>query len=78
MPYAVFKSAIRRFNRVDAHPAIFYFHPWEIDPDQPRPGGLSAKSRFRHYLNLDRMEGRLRRLLAAFDWGRMDRVFKVG
>ncbi len=78
MPYGLFRSAIRRFNRVDANPAIFYFHPWEIDPDQPRPGGLSAMARFRHYLNLDRMEHRLRRLLAEFDWGRMDRVFNVG
>ncbi len=77
MPYTMFRSAVRRFNRVDANPAIFYFHPWEIDPDQPRPGGLSAKARFRHYLNLDRMERRLRRLLADFDWGRMDRVFNV-
>ena len=77
MPYTLFKSAVRRFNRVDANSAIFYFHPWEIDPDQPRPGGLSAKARFRHYLNLDRMESRLRRLLADFDWGRMDRVFNV-
>ncbi len=77
MPYGLFRLGIRRFNRVDANPAIFYFHPWEIDPDQPRPGGLSAKARFRHYLNLDRMERRLRRLLAEFDWGRMDRVFDV-
>ena len=77
MPYTLFKSAVRRFNRVDTNSAIFYFHPWEIDPDQPRVDGVSAKARFRHYLNLDRMESRLRRLLADFDWGRMDRVFNV-
>jgi polysaccharide deacetylase family protein (PEP-CTERM system associated) len=77
MPYAMFRAAIRRFNRADRAPAIFYFHPWEIDPDQPRPEGLSAKSRFRHYLNLDRMEGRMRHLMADFAWDRMDRVFKV-
>jgi polysaccharide deacetylase family protein (PEP-CTERM system associated) len=77
MPYAVFKSAIRRFNRVDANSAIFYFHPWEVDPDQPRVDGASAKARFRHYLNLDRMESRLRSLLADFQWDRMDSVFKV-
>jgi hypothetical protein len=53
---------------------IFYFHPWEIDPDQPRQEGLDRKTGFRHYLNLDRMEARLRRLLADFEWGRMDDV----
>ena len=53
---------------------ISYFHPWEIDPDQPRQVGLDAKTRFRHYLNLDRMEDRLDRLLGDFAWGRMDEV----
>jgi polysaccharide deacetylase family protein (PEP-CTERM system associated) len=77
VPYGVFKFAISRFNRVDNGPAIFYFHPWEVDPDQPRIEGASAKARFRHYLNLDRMESRLRTLLADFRWGRMDRVFKA-
>jgi hypothetical protein len=60
-------------NEVDRQSAIFYFHPWEIDPEQPRQQA-SAKARFRHYLNLERMEGRLQRLLRDFAWGRMDEV----
>ncbi len=75
LPYAVSRGAFRRVNRADGRPCIFYYHPWELDPDQPRVGGLSAKSRFRHYHNLHRMEGRLRSLLAQFRWDRMDRVF---
>ena len=74
VPYAGMRWAIRRVNRVDREAAIFYFHPWEIDPEQPKQQGLDAKTRFRHYLNLDRMEGRLERLLGDFDWGRMDEV----
>jgi len=62
-------------NEVDGQPAIFYFHPWEIDPDQPRVDGAEPRARFRHYLNLRRMHGRLRRLLGDFSWDRVDRVF---
>jgi hypothetical protein len=60
---------------VDGKPAIFYFHPWELDPEQPRIAGVTARTRFRHYVNLHRTEGRLRRLLGDFAWDRMDRVF---
>jgi polysaccharide deacetylase family protein (PEP-CTERM system associated) len=74
-PYAMFRWALRRLNEGDGRPAIFYFHPWEIDPDQPRPSGLPAKTRFRHYVNLGRMEDRLRTMLSDFAWDRMDRVF---
>ncbi|MGE5384591.1 MAG: DUF3473 domain-containing protein, partial [Betaproteobacteria bacterium] len=55
--------------------AIFYFHPWEIDHEQPRIPGITAKTRFRHYVNIDRMEKRLKQLLTDFRWGRMDRIF---
>jgi polysaccharide deacetylase family protein (PEP-CTERM system associated) len=72
IPYAGIRWAVRRVNNIDRETAIFYFHPWEIDPEQPRQTGLDAKTRFRHYLNLDRMEARLERLLRDFDWGRMD------
>jgi polysaccharide deacetylase family protein (PEP-CTERM system associated) len=71
LPYTVSRWGLRRVNEVDGQSAIFYFHPWEIDPEQPRQQA-SAKARFRHYLNLKRMEGRLRRLLNDFTWGRMD------
>jgi polysaccharide deacetylase family protein (PEP-CTERM system associated) len=74
VPYAGMRWAMRRVNDIDHESAIFYFHPWEIDPQQPRQQGLDAKTRFRHYLNLDRMEPRLERLLADFNWGRMDEV----
>lgn len=74
VPYAGMRWAMRRVNQLDQESAIFYFHPWEIDPEQPRQEGLDAKTRFRHYLNLERMEGRLQRLLQDFAWGRMDEV----
>lgn len=75
MPYGLSRWMIERINRVDHMPAVFYFHPWEVDIEQPRIAGISAKARFRHYLNIHRMESRLRRLLADFSWTRMDRLF---
>ncbi len=75
LPYWLSRMNMRRVNAHDRQPCIFYFHPWEIDPDQPRQVNVSAKSRFRHYTNLERMEGRLKRLLKDFAWDRMDRVF---
>ena len=75
LPYGVSRWLLKRVNQVDRQPAVFYFHPWEIDPEQPRIPGISARTRFRHYLNLHRMEGRLSRLLKDFRWGRMDEVF---
>lgn len=74
LPCALFRWAIRRVNMREAEPAIFYFHPWEIDADQPRQGGLNVRTRFRHYVNLGRTETKLRRLLTEFAWDRMDRV----
>jgi len=75
LPYAISRWSIRRINSVERRPAMFYFHPWEIDPEQPRIAGISAKTRFRHYVNLRRMEARIRRLLRDFHWDRVDRVF---
>lgn len=75
LPYAASRWSITRLNTVEQRPCIFYFHPWEIDAAQPRVDGLSAKSRFRHYLNLARMAPRLRRLVQDFSWGRLDQVF---
>lgn len=74
-PYLVSRWAFNRLNHIEGVSGIFYFHPWEIDPEQPRIPGLSAKTRFRHYLNLARMEARWRRLLSDFHWDRMDRIF---
>lgn len=78
LPYQVSRWSLRRVNDVDGQPAMFYFHPWELDPDQPRVPGINAKARFRHYLNLKQMAPRLRRLLADFQWGRVDRIFLDG
>ena len=78
LPYALSRWQIARVNAADRRPAIFYFHPWELDPGQPRVEGPGAKARFRHYLNLGRMAPRLRRLLADFRWDRADRVFLNG
>jgi polysaccharide deacetylase family protein (PEP-CTERM system associated) len=76
LPYAMSRWQIDRVNRGEARAAIFYFHPWEIDPEQPRVREASARTRFRHYINLERTEGRLRRLLSDFSWGRADHVFR--
>ncbi len=73
-PYALTRWALRRVN-AEGQAAIFYFHPWEIDPGQPRPSGLGWKTRLRHYLNLGRMESRLRRLLRDFAWDTVANVF---
>lgn len=75
MPYGFSRWMLRRINHVDKMPAVFYFHPWEIDGDQPRINGIGAKTKFRHYVNIGRMESRLHRLLADFRWDRMDRLF---
>lgn len=75
MPYELSRWMIRRVNEVDQLSAVFYFHPWEIDAGQPLIPGIGAKTRFRHYVNIDRMESRLHRLLDDFSWGRMDELF---
>ncbi len=75
LPYPASRWLIGQVNRQDQRPAMFYFHPWEIDPDQPRIPGAPLKSRFRHYVNLGRMEGKLDRLCRDFRWGRADQVY---
>ena len=75
LPYGVSRWMLQQVNSRDAQSAIFYFHPWEIDESQPRISGIDAKTRFRHYVNIDRNERKLRRLLRDFRWGRMDCIF---
>lgn len=70
LPYAWTQWGIARVNRLERRPAVFYLHPWEIDPDQPRLQA-GALSRFRHYRNLHDTERRLRRLLADFRFDTM-------
>lgn len=75
LPYGLSRWMLRRINQVDRESAIFYFHPWEIDPGQPRVAGIDMKTRFRHYVNIPRMQSRLHSLLGDFRWGRMDNIF---
>ncbi len=75
VPYAAFRAGLRRVNRAEERSGVFYFHPWEVDPGQPRVPEAPRLSRFRHRVGLGTMEGRLERLLRDFSWGRMDEVF---
>ncbi|MDR3534672.1 MAG: DUF3473 domain-containing protein [Rhodopila sp.] len=75
LPTALYRAGLARVNRLDRQPGIFYFHPWEIDADQPRIPNAGWKSRLRHYTNLSRMAGDLDKLLRDFAWDRMDRVY---
>ena len=78
LPYALSRWMLRKVNREDGEAAVFYFHPWEIDPGQPRVAGIDARTRFRHYVNIARTEGRLQSLMDDFRWGRMDQIFLRG
>ena len=73
-PQPVFTAALSRVNTLGRR-GIFYFHPWEIDPDQPRVPGLSLAKRLKHFTGLRQMAPRLSALLREFRWSRMDRVF---
>ena len=75
LPYAVSRMLIARVNEIDQMAANTYFHPWEFDPQQPRPSGVRLKSRFRHYLNQGRTRDRMRRLLADFAWAPFREVY---
>jgi polysaccharide deacetylase family protein (PEP-CTERM system associated) len=75
LPYALFKRGFQRVNRLEGRSGVFYFHPWEIDPGQPRVPAAPLKSRVRHYLNLARTAPRVEQLLRDFRFDRMDRVF---
>lgn len=73
-PYGFSRWAIERVNREEGRPAIFYFHPWEIDPGQPRVAEAPLRSRLRHYVNLSGMRGKLLKLIGEFSWSRFDAV----
>jgi len=75
LPYWMSRRNLRRAHAEAALPCIFYFHPWEIDAEQPRVPSLTARTRFRHYTNLSLMPARLERLTRDFKWGRIDTVF---
>jgi len=67
-PYPLIRKGLKSINQKEGKPFIFYMHPWEIDPDQPRVKGASSRSRFRHYVNLHKTEDRFRRLLEDFQF----------
>ena len=75
MPYFLFRILLRRFHAADHEPSVFYFHPWEVDPGQPRLRAAPRLSRFRHTVNLAAMARRVDHLVRDFQWDRMDRVF---
>jgi polysaccharide deacetylase family protein (PEP-CTERM system associated) len=76
LPYAYSRWAVRQVN-AEARPGIIYFHPWEIDPDQPRVANAPLKSKLRHYTQLDAMVGKLKRLMSDFQWDRLDRIVEM-
>jgi polysaccharide deacetylase family protein (PEP-CTERM system associated) len=77
LPYALFRRGLRRVNQKEQRPGVFYFHPWEVDPAQPRVPGATRKNRVRHYLNLARTVPRIEQLVQDFRFDRMDRVFPL-
>ena len=77
-PYRLTRAALSSINRQEGRPFVFYLHPWEIDPAQPRPGKVSPLKAFRHYVNLSRTERRLQRLLADFRFAPIRHVLEYG
>jgi len=67
-PYSFIKKALRYINTKEKQPFIFYLHPWELDPDQPRIKHAPWRSRFRHYVNLDKTKRKFQRLLKDFEF----------
>jgi len=67
LPYRIFRAGVRRIL-TNGHPYVFYIHPWEFDPDQPRVTGLRRRAAFRHYLNLEHVEARFASLMRDFSW----------
>lgn len=74
-PNIIYRKGLRYLNDVEKAPGVFYFHPWEVDPHQPRVTGCRLKARIRHYTNLSAMASNIERILREFAWGRMDEVY---
>ena len=74
LPIGLIRNSLQRVNTVEGQPVVLYFHPWEIDPGQPRVGNLSLKSRFRHYVNLSKTYGKLEVLLKTLSFDSMGAV----
>jgi polysaccharide deacetylase family protein (PEP-CTERM system associated) len=67
-PFCVTKWGLKRLNEQEERPFVFYLHPWEIDPTQPRIHNIPLKSKCRHYLNLDKTKTRFERLISCFNF----------
>ena len=76
-PYWLSRMRIQAFMQSETAPYSFYFHPWEIDPGQPKIANAPLKSKIRHYINLGRMEGKLKRLLSDYRWGTMADAYEL-
>jgi hypothetical protein len=76
VPYAIFNQSLKSFQKYHDEPVIFYYHPWEIDPDQPR-AKVNAKTRFRHLVNIRKMDQKVGQLLQDFPWAPMKDVFQT-
>jgi len=76
-PYWLSNRRINAYMEAETAPYSFYFHPWEIDPDQPKVKGATFRSNVRHYINLKQMEGKLVRLLKDYKWGTMSDAYKI-
>jgi len=75
-PYQLSQWALKRFIKQEQKPAVFYIHPWELDCKQPVVQGIPLKTRFRHYLNLHKVETRMDRLLTDFSWSTIKDAYK--
>jgi hypothetical protein len=75
-PYWLSNKRIKQYMQATDEPYNFYFHPWEIDVDQPRVQGAPFKSKLRHYVNLHVMEKKLVQLINDYEWGTMYETYK--
>jgi polysaccharide deacetylase family protein (PEP-CTERM system associated) len=73
-PYSLVKKELKKINQAEGKPFVFYVHPWELDPQQPRIRNAGIKSRFRHYINLDKTEDRLKDLIKTFQFAPLKKV----
>lgn len=76
VPYSLFRPSLESFQKTCAQPAIFYYHPWEIDPLQPR-AKVNLKTKFRHLVNIRKMDQKVAKLLQDFHWAPMKEVFQT-
>jgi hypothetical protein len=77
LPYSIVKKGLKEINEKERMPFVFYLHPWEFDPDQPQMSSISKKSRFRHYVNLNKTENRFETLLSDFNFSSIEDVLNT-